>query len=68
MHHAVFVLDLTSKEDLTRLVDEIAGLIKRQIPIRFGVVALPTEGDVTSETLARIFYRFLRQSSRHAIR
>jgi UDP-glucose:glycoprotein glucosyltransferase len=59
VHHAVFVLDLTSKEDLTRLVDEIAGLIKRQIPIRFGVVALPTEGDVTSETLARIFYHLI---------
>ena len=55
IHHAVFVLDLSRKEDLGRLVEEIAALIKRQLPIRFGIVVLPVEGDTESEQIARIF-------------
>ena len=34
-------------------------LIKRQIPIRFGVVLLPTEGDVDSTTISRLFYHLV---------
>ena len=58
IHHAVFVLDLSKKEDLTRLVEEIATLVKRLIPIRFGVVVLP--GDIPgADNLARIFYHLI---------
>ena len=64
VHHAVFVLDLTRKEDLSRLVEEVAGLIKRQVPIRFGVVALSVDGDVDSETVARIFYHLIESYGR----
>ena len=59
IHHAVFVLDLTKKEDLTRLVQEIAIMIKRTIPIRFGVVVVSNEGDVDGTALARIFYHLI---------
>ena len=58
VHHLVFALDLSRKEDLNRLVEEIATFIKRQIPIRFGVVPLPTEAD-DSATLAKIFYHLI---------
>lgn len=58
VHHAVFVLDLSRKEDLTQLVEEITTLIQRQIPIRFGVVPLATETD-DSATVAKIFYRLV---------
>src|SRR5579862_319489 len=59
VHHAVFVLDFAKKDDLGRFVEEITTLIKRQIPIRFGVVALPEEGDIMGEQLARIFYHLI---------
>jgi UDP-glucose:glycoprotein glucosyltransferase len=58
IHHAVFVLDPSKKEDLSRLVEEIATLVKRLIPIRFGIVLLP--GDTPgADTLARIFYNLI---------
>src|SRR5271170_1873150 len=58
IHHAVFVLDLSRKEDLSRLVEEIAMLVKRLIPIRFGIVLVP--GDTPgADTLARIFYHLI---------
>src|ERR1700726_3313803 len=64
VHHAVFVLDLTRKEDLSRLVEEVASLIKRQVPIRFGIVALPVDGDVDGERMARIFYHLIESYGR----
>ena len=64
VHHAVFVLDLTRKEDLSRLVEEVANLIKRQVPIRFGIVALPVDGDVDGERMARIFYHLIESYGR----
>src|SRR5579859_4134459 len=64
VHHAVFVLDLTKKEDLSRLVEEVAGLIKRQVPIRFGIVALPADGDVDGERVARTFYHLIESYGR----
>ena len=58
IHHAVFVLDLSKKEDLSRLVEEIATLVKRLIPIRFGIVVLP--GDTPgADTVARLFYHLI---------
>lgn len=59
MHHAIFVLDLAKKDDLGRFVEEITTLIKRQIPIRFGIVILPEKGDVVGEQLARIVYHLI---------
>lgn len=58
IHHAVFTLDLSRKEDLNRLVDELVTLVQRQIPIRFGVVPLSVEGD-ESATVAKIFYHLI---------
>jgi UDP-glucose:glycoprotein glucosyltransferase len=52
-------LDLKKKEDLSRLVEEIAIMIKRAIPIRFGVVVSSNEGDVDGTVLARIFYHLV---------
>jgi UDP-glucose:glycoprotein glucosyltransferase len=60
----VFVLDFTRKEDLSRLVEEVANLIKRQVPIRFGIVALPVDGDVDGERHARIFYHLIESYGR----
>jgi UDP-glucose:glycoprotein glucosyltransferase len=65
IHHAVFVLDPSKKEDLSRLVEEIATLVKRLIPIRFGIVLLP--GDTPgADTLARIFYHLIDSYGRAA--
>ena len=36
-------------------MEEITTLIQRQLPIRFGIVVLPVEGDTQSEQIARIF-------------
>jgi UDP-glucose:glycoprotein glucosyltransferase len=57
VHHAVFVLDFSKKDDLSRLVEDISTFIKRQLPIRFGVVALST--DETGEAIAKIFYHLV---------
>jgi UDP-glucose:glycoprotein glucosyltransferase len=59
VHHTIFVLDFAKKEDLSRLVEEVTTLIKRNIPIRFGIVALPEHGHVVGEQLARIFYHLI---------
>jgi len=59
VHHAIFVLDLAKKEDLSRLVEEVTIIIKGNIPIRFGIVLLPEKGEVISEQLARIFYHLI---------
>lgn len=53
------MLNLSEKEDLVRLVEEVAMLIKRQLPIRFGIVPLPSDGDIDGESLARIFYHLV---------
>ena len=61
IHHVVFALDFSKKEDLIRLVEEIIMLIKRQVPIRFGIVALaPGETDnEASEQMVKIFYHLI---------
>jgi UDP-glucose:glycoprotein glucosyltransferase len=59
VHHAIFVLDLANRDDLDRLVQEIASLIKRQLPIRFGIVLVSPEGDTTSEHLTKVFYHLV---------
>ena len=58
VHHAVFTLDLARKEDLASLVEEFATFVKRQVPIRFGVVPLPTDAD-DSVILSKIFYHLI---------
>jgi len=66
IHHVVFALDFSKKEDLVRLLEEVVMLIKRQIPIRFGIVALaPTETDnETSQQIVTIFYHLVQTYGR----
>src|SRR5271156_2645063 len=58
IHHVVFILDLSKKEDLSLLVEEIATLVKRMIPIRFGIVVLPGDSP-GADTLAHLFYHLI---------
>jgi UDP-glucose:glycoprotein glucosyltransferase len=59
IHHVVFALDLSKKEDLTRLLEEVVTLIKRQIPIRFGIVALAPENNENAATITKTFYHLI---------
>jgi UDP-glucose:glycoprotein glucosyltransferase len=59
IHHVVFALDFSKKEDLTRLLEEIVMLIKRQVPIRFGIVGIAPENDPTAAAILQAFYHLV---------
>ena len=63
-YSVIFPLDLAAKEDISLLIEHIANFIQRNLPIRFGIVAI-SKGD-KSRTMASIFYHLVESYGRSA--
>ncbi|KAL1916354.1 uncharacterized protein VTP21DRAFT_5971 [Calcarisporiella thermophila] len=61
----LFVVDLTRPEDLEPIVDDVQTMIKRGIPIRFGMVPIVDNSDAGSSTqMAKVFTHLLESYGR----
>lgn len=54
IHNIVIPLDLSSPKDISLAVDQVQVMIKRGVPVRFGLV--PSGTDASAEAHARVVF------------
>jgi UDP-glucose:glycoprotein glucosyltransferase len=57
IHNAIIPVDLTSEEDVSSIVETMQGMVKRLIPIRWGIVPRSTSPGAVEQ--AKVVYYLL---------
>ncbi|KAG1175838.1 hypothetical protein G6F70_003865 [Rhizopus microsporus] len=64
IYNLLLVEDLASTASLSRIVNEIQTMIKRTIPIRFGLIAFVEDDNSASTLMARALYYFIKNNGK----